>query len=917
MLQQKFWLRTLNVDQGEWWIVRKLMILQFLQGAGIAFFFTAAFTTFLDTMPITELPWVMIYSAGLLWFTGFLYNKAEHHLSFNVLLIINTVLMAASMLAFRITAYFPHGSWFIYGMLAWFNALYLLNNLQFWGIATLVFDLRQSKRLFGLISSGDIPAKFIGYTMAVLLIDFTGAMNLLYAGAFTMLASLPFIFSIARSGLLAKNSAPHKEEHTVHHDNRRLVTLIRNFTGNVFIRDIAFISFLAFLAVILIDYGFYAEVKLTAHTDESLGRFIAMVGAILRLAALLTKVIFTGRLTSSMGIKKALLITPVIMLIIMGIIASTEMLTGDHSIILYLFGAAFIIVDVCRTVFNSPTLLSAMQPLPTHDRLRAHNIVKGIMDPFAYLFAGLILLGLIQLEDEVKLLTLCFTVACIGALWIPGVWLVNRQYLKILIQTISRRYFSQEEFSLNDEAILQQIRKKITTGTDLEVISILKMLNSKKDPVAEDLIAQLLLHPSPQVKLETLRLISGSNSEEIKNRLQELIHGNESAEIRQEAVKAMAKIGKTDWGLRQFMESADQGTQKAALSGMLLNSESHVRNMSCEYLSRLIQRGAKSDKLQVCEILDEVKDDFSHPMHYQLIKDSDGQVQAKAIKAIGKAVDKMTLSELMEILPKHGKNAMAALQNAGENAIDVIDKTLCTGKYPEWHNRLYTLIGRIGGQKAQAVLLQRMSDTPQHLPAIIRSLYRTHYQADDEAQKQMETLARLYIIYGVELLHMQKMAGENKAYKILESSINLEIQDIRDILLCLFGCMYNRVKMNQVRKGLDSNQNEHIANAMEIIELTIKKDLGQYFNSMFETTSIDHRCDALRSLLKDLEFHNIDHILVRVLTEKPIQYQNWTKACSLYISKKLQHHLDPVLVRKYTSSENRLLRETAQFAVAS
>jgi hypothetical protein len=158
------------------------------------------------------------------------------------------------------------------------------------------------------------------------------------------------------------------------------------------------------------------------------------------------------------------------------------------------------------------------------------------------------------------------------------------------------------------------------------------------------------------------------------------------------------------------------------------------------------------------------------------------------------------------------------------------------------------------------------------------------------------------------------MAGEKKDYHILESSINLEIQEIREILLCLFGCMYNRVKMNQVRKGLDSNQNEHIANAMEIIELTIKKDLGQYFNSMFETTSIDHRCDALRSLLKDLDFQNIDHILVRVLTEKPIQYQNWTKACSLYISKKLLHHLDPVLVRKFTSSENRLLRETAQYA---
>ena len=679
MRQQKFWLRTLNVDQGEWWIVKKLMFLQFLQGAGIAFFFTAAFATFIDTKPITELPWVMIYSAILLWITGFLYNKAEHRISFNVLLIINTALMAASMLAFRITAYFHHGEWFIYWMVAWFNALYLLNNLQFWGIATLIFDLRQSKRLFGLISSGDIPAKFIGYTMALLLIPFIGALNLLYAGAFCMLASLPFIFSIARSGMLTRTDN-HPKEHAVHHDNKGLLTIIRNLTGNTFIRDIAFISFLAFMAVIIIDYGFYSEVKHTALHDKSLGSFIAMIGAILRLAALLTKLIFTGRLTSSLGIKKALLITPIIMLIIMGIIAATDVVTGDNQIILYLFGAAFIIVDVCRTVFNSPTLLSAMQPLPTHERLRAHNIVKGIMDPFAYLFAGLILLGLIKLQHEVPLLTICLTVLIIGAMWIPGIWLVNRQYLKILIQTISHRYFSQEEFSLNDDAILQQIRKKITTGTDLEVISILKMLNSKKDPIAEDLIAQLLLHPSPQVKLETLRLISGSNSEEVKNRLQELIHGEEPMEIRQEAVKAMAKIGKTDWGLRQFMEHGDPGIQKAALSGMLLNKEAHVRNMSGEYLSRLIQRGAKSDKILVCEILDEVKDEYNHPLHYQLLKDSDGQVQATAIKAIGKSADQITLNELMESLPNHGKHVMNALQNAGENAIDVMDKTLMLGK---------------------------------------------------------------------------------------------------------------------------------------------------------------------------------------------------------------------------------------------
>src|SRR5207244_10745283 len=68
-----------------------------------------------------------------------------------------------------------HHGWVLYLMLAWFNVLYLVNNLQFWGVAALLFDLRQSKRLFAVISAGDIPAKFIGYSLAGVVLHYTGA----------------------------------------------------------------------------------------------------------------------------------------------------------------------------------------------------------------------------------------------------------------------------------------------------------------------------------------------------------------------------------------------------------------------------------------------------------------------------------------------------------------------------------------------------------------------------------------------------------------------------------------------------------------------------------------------------------------------------------------------------------------------
>jgi hypothetical protein len=80
-----------------------------------------------------------------------------------------TLFIALSFLLFRFSVDAMPPA-FLYLMLAWFNVLYLLNNLEFWGITSLLFDVRQSKRLFGLISAGDIPAKFIGYTLALVLV---------------------------------------------------------------------------------------------------------------------------------------------------------------------------------------------------------------------------------------------------------------------------------------------------------------------------------------------------------------------------------------------------------------------------------------------------------------------------------------------------------------------------------------------------------------------------------------------------------------------------------------------------------------------------------------------------------------------------------------------------------------------------
>ena len=394
MKQQNFWFKALNIRPDEGWLVKKLFLLQFFQGAGITFFFTAGFALFLDKFPITELPYVFIIASLLLWVAGFIYSKIEHLFEISNLCIIITVFMLASMLFFRIAFEFVESKWFLYWMLAWFNVLYLLNNLEFWGVASLSFDVRQSKRLFGVISAGDIPAKFIGYSLAYLILPLIGSINLLWIGIIFMLASIPYLIRIKKSGKLieVQHKTPHHKLQQPKHSSEGFRKIVKNFSENILIRRLSVLSIIITSSFILINYEFYAGVKEAYHDDVSLARFIALFLAAVRIIAMIVKVIFTGRLINRLGIVKSLLITPVVLFILIMAVILTKNLPESLKATVYLFGGTYIVVDILRSAINSPVFLTIMQPLSNHERLRAHTILKGIMDPFASLICGVAVL---------------------------------------------------------------------------------------------------------------------------------------------------------------------------------------------------------------------------------------------------------------------------------------------------------------------------------------------------------------------------------------------------------------------------------------------------------------------------------------------------------------------------------------------
>ena len=906
-------LRLLNVRAGEWKVVSQLFWLQFFMGTGIAFFFTASFTHFLEKFPASQLAWVMIISAPLLSITGAVFNKYEHHIHLTRIGTVVIVLMAGSILILQISSQVIKADWFYYLIFAWYYVLYLASNLCFWSITSTLFDVRQSKRLFAVISGGDIPAKFIGYTMAYFVVKAIGALNMLWPAFAFMLGALPFLFQIARSGVVHNHNHHHKEHAVELFEGKGLKAFVKRYTLNTLIRRLAVLTFLISACLAIINYAFYKEVKGEHEDNKDLTSFIIMFMAASQIIALLVKIIFTGRIVTSFGIKRSLLITPFVLLGILIVIISAMYVSGESLLVFYTFGMAAIAVEVLRTAITNPVFLTVMQPLNPNARSKAHAIVKGIMDPFAFLFAG-VLLVFTNMISRNELLVICYILAFLTISWIISVFLVNQSYQNTLLKTISSRFFSQDEFKLSDEEIQQQILKKIQTGNEVEIVNILQMLNSQISNESKDIIFKLLDHPSYNIRKTTLLLIQNRNIKGAEEKLKWLADHDDNKEIQFLAAQSLCKEHSGHQQQKQYLHHQDPTIRIAAITGMLKNGSKENHKRAEELIDNLIQSDRVRDKQMAVQVLAEIKDEYSHPNHALLFK-GDRELRLAAFKAIGVPASTGLLEEVMRYLKEHPLQVTSTLHAAREKSIPVILEALIKNIDSTTREKLIVTLGKIGGNKAQATLLDLLQLYPADSGIIIKALNRSRYIATPATQKRLEDLASEYLDYGIELFYMQSyLESKNERFDVVKSSLNLELTEIRNILICLFGCLYDHEKAFKIKQGLEMKKKENVANAMELLEMTVKKELAMPFNLLYEPGDIEQRFNSLKNFLPPEKTQPAEKILSKILAERPIIYNAWTKASTMYVSKKTSTQVDPHLIKKFIRSENLLLKETALFA---
>ncbi|PWT98232.1 MAG: hypothetical protein C5B52_12505 [Bacteroidetes bacterium] len=883
---------------------------EFFQGIAIALYFTAAISIFLEHLPAKELPNVFILSALLLWVFGMLYNKLEERLLTRNLILGVILFNGIFIVLFRFFIHLETEKWFLYIFLGAFNIFYLLNNLEFWGLVAQLFDVRQSKRLFAIVSAGDVPAKLIGFALAFFLSKVINTEDLLWIASGSVVISLLIFIPLSRYPEMVKLAPSHAH----HYATQTLQSIQASITSNKLIRNVAFVSFFSFCFYIVVSFVLYGYVKTAFHSNTSLASFFGIFLASSRAITLLIKLLFTNRLVDTLGLRKSLLIAPILLLVLSGI---AFFLSENRSTTLafYLFGIMAISVDILRSAIQTPVLLATLQPLSVHQRLKGHTIIKGLMDPFAFFVMGIVLIIVAASPTGMNFKLISLILLVITGLWIITVFSVDKNYIKALTTAIRKRILSGRDISLTDSGTLAFLLNKIEEGTEQEIIAVLQLVGSQN--IRHDKFYQKALHhKSPVVREQVLHFIRTQNNRAVLGELKQMLLQKPDHDTLPHLVQTIALLDSSE-DMSPYLEHENSEVAKAAALAILTH-EDHPKKINARtYLLKLFESHDPKPAINALEVVGELRDSHFSEQVSQMMKHHNEEVKYHAQQAAGKIANEFLLNDLLQsyLLTTKDYGILEALSLAGSSVVPRIKDLLQTEKVSSSKRRkLFSLLGKIGTHDSIDLLQHYLEEFPQDADILLSTLHHLNFACNGNSE-----IFRKYLRFELEtasynLFRLRFLKHQSQDFATISSALELELNMARDKCIWIFSFLYDQEKIRRAKSGFELNTKESRANSFELIGMTVPKEFSVPFAILFEEGDREYKYDHARKHYKEPDI-SLKTIVRDILSDDVSSFNHWTKASMMYDLRNRTDMINMDVIQSCLASDNILIKETAEFIV--
>lgn len=375
--------KILNLEKGEGRIVIFPVVFSFLMGASMAYFVTGATSLFLSSFDREYLSLSFVVAGILVIVVGWLIKFLQNKLDFSknipstlLFLLLSVFILVFLYLFFEITI-------IIFLLYAWIRIFAYIQAVTFWSFAGRVFSLRQAKRIFGLISGGEVIASIISFFSVPILLNFLQTVDfLIIALIFLFLAFIYLLFMVRKF----------KDKMVVKKQNLKInQNLGIKYSQSKFFILFFFIAFVPVFAQFFVDFIFQAQAKVEFPDREELTAFVGLFFGLSAIVEFVLKYFVSGRLLNIYGVKFGLLAFPVVLAISFFLSSFLGVIYGAAGIFFSFVTLGRLFTRAVRTSFNDTSTQILYQPLPSEQRAVFQNKIESGPKAYASIVAGVLL----------------------------------------------------------------------------------------------------------------------------------------------------------------------------------------------------------------------------------------------------------------------------------------------------------------------------------------------------------------------------------------------------------------------------------------------------------------------------------------------------------------------------------------------
>ena len=878
-------LQSVNLRPGEG--ERTFLMFSFytLTSVGLLWLEQTTIALFLEGFGAEGLPIIYIASAVMGSGLGVLYSWLQNHLPLRKVFFVIALLMALPLLLFRVGLEIDYFNGAIalatvFMMRLWMDAEEILNDLNSQVAANQLFNIREIKRTYPIISSGLLVGDVISGFSLYFLVGFLGIENIIImASAMILVGGLTLLYLTQRYKKVFPDTPVKEIEELESHFNLRR---LKGTLGRYVIPLFAFFI-LGEVLFLVLEFQYLGELEQVYPDTTEIAGFLGMFSGVLGICELVTQLFVSNRALERLGVFTPAMLLP-ISLSIMGFLTIVFDVGGWEawglsSVQIMFFGAIVLkfIDELLRYTLIAGIEPILFQPIPEQMRGSIQSLVQGVAEPLAAGVTGAGILGVIWLIGKIFPQNMAKSgstiqggvflgfIVVFSLCWTISALLLRLGYVNLLVQGAEqgRLGFANVDLKAFKRKVVETLER---TNNESDQRSCIQLLAKIDLPGLGEAIAPRLIHLSPALQAQSLRAMLKYPNPDYAPDVNKLMEQDLTLEVKALVLRYLwlSQPQLDVQPLQRYLGSTVDPVVRGTAAGLIFSrGDSGQRQLAKGILQKMLLGSQEQGRLISAQALESANDEeMMHTYLPKLLKDESPRVRRAAIEVIGaKHLQDFYPSLLKGLYYKSTREtALQALVSLGNEALPLLENLAMDVRKPDFVRlQAWQGMGAIGtSQSLNSLAKQLLSSWGLARRNLLRVLLKLPAEAGIEAV--LENLGCSIITTMVEqemLLLAQVCAGvvdisrqpiQEPEGQLLTSALQDLQGDIIERCFLLMKLLYPNRAIQAAMLNLNSESDKSIAQGLEILDNVLDIPQKQIFINVLEHKATEDKLGVLSEI---------------------------------------------------------------------